>query len=222
MKDLAVTETISKAAPRNTPQQERSRRRKELLLDAVEEIVQKTGLDGLGMREVARTAGLPIASVYHYFPAKTAMIRELAVRRFEEIRAIMARELASVEAAAPADMAASVAGLIDAVSRYFVERPSIAAILRATHADPELRHLDEEDSARNTALMVPLIRALLPQAEASRAPAVARVLLEATVASLLLAIETPSATDRADIVDALKTVLMMTVRGGAARTGRAR
>src|SRR5258707_192303 len=62
---------------RSDPQQERSRARQRALLDAAEEILGEVGADGLKMREVARRANLPIASVYHYFPSAPALIRTL-------------------------------------------------------------------------------------------------------------------------------------------------
>ena len=55
---------------RSDPRQERSRARQRALLDAAEEILGEVGADGLKMREVARRANLPIASLYHYFPSK--------------------------------------------------------------------------------------------------------------------------------------------------------
>ena len=61
MADSGLGETNSDAArrvsSRSEPQQERSRLRRTMLVDAAEAIVTETGMDGLRMREVARRAG---------------------------------------------------------------------------------------------------------------------------------------------------------------------
>src|ERR1700729_1232415 len=75
---------------RSDPQQERSRARQRALLDAAEEILGEVGADGLKMREAARRANLPIASVYHFFPSSPALIRMLVERMLDELRAILA------------------------------------------------------------------------------------------------------------------------------------
>ncbi len=87
--DTPTERVRERLAPRNRPQQDRSRVRLLALLDAAEEVIAESGLQGLAMREVARRANLPIASVYHYFPSTTALIRALVERQLEKLRGIL-------------------------------------------------------------------------------------------------------------------------------------
>ena len=85
-----------RVSPRSDPQQERSRNRQQALLDAAEEVLAEVGAEGVRMREVARRAHLPIASVYHYFPSAQALIRTLVERLLDELRSVLTAGLASV------------------------------------------------------------------------------------------------------------------------------
>ena len=74
------------------------------MLRAAEALVAELGYDGLKMRELARTAGLPIASLYHYFPSSTAVMRTLAERFLLTLRAVLT---VALKAELPPDPAAS-------------------------------------------------------------------------------------------------------------------
>ena len=87
--DTRAERVRERLAPRNKPQQDRSRVRLQALLDAAEEVIAASGLHALAMREVARRANLPIASVYHYFPSTAALIRALIERQHEKLRGIL-------------------------------------------------------------------------------------------------------------------------------------
>src|ERR1700722_10492104 len=86
---------------RSDPRQERSRARQRALLDAAEEILGEVGADGLKMREVARRANLPIASVYHYFPSAPPLNRPLGRAIADRMAAILAQGFVPPEGARP-------------------------------------------------------------------------------------------------------------------------
>src|SRR5436305_11462528 len=100
MAGMAERETPppERVSPRSDPQQERSRVRRQALLDAAEQILGDVGADGLRMREVARRAHLPIASVYHYFPSAPAIIRVLVERMLAELREVLSDGVARATA----------------------------------------------------------------------------------------------------------------------------
>src|SRR5882757_4424959 len=110
---------------RSDPQQERSRARQQALLAAAEEILGEVGADGLKMREVARRANLPIASVYHYFPSAPALIRMLVERMLDELRTILAQGVARAEGARPGQAEHALVAIIDAAGDFMESRPTL-------------------------------------------------------------------------------------------------
>lgn len=71
------------ASLRRAPVQQRSARRLARILDACAEVLEETGYDELSTRAVAGRAGVPIGSVYRFFPNKRAMAESLARRNLD-------------------------------------------------------------------------------------------------------------------------------------------
>lgn len=96
----AVIRRAAEAAPRaavplgwiNTPQQDRSRRTLERLLDATEAIIREGGVEAVTVPAVARAARSSVGSFYARFPDKAALLRTLHERACEQ-------SLATAEAA---------------------------------------------------------------------------------------------------------------------------
>src|SRR3954465_4640291 len=72
--------------------QERSRLTAARLLEAAEVVLEKRGLKGASVPEIARRAGVSPASVYRRFVDKDGLLREVFERFFE--RAIQANDAA--------------------------------------------------------------------------------------------------------------------------------
>src|ERR1700722_16799670 len=134
---------------RSNPQQDRSRARQQAVLDAAEEILGEVGADGLKMREVARRANLPIASVYHYFPSAPALIRTLVERMLDELRAILAQGVVRAKGASPGEAEHALVTIIDAAGYFMETRPPWPALWGAMRGAPELRALDLADTEGN-------------------------------------------------------------------------
>ena len=208
-------------APRNKPQQDRSRVRLQSLLDAAEEVIVESGLHGLAMREVARRANLPIASVYHYFPSTAALIRALIERQLEKLRGILETGLRARFPMDAADMSAEqvkalmveqVKGLIDDIAAFFFNTPSATEIWGGLQAYPDLRTLDIEDTKKNAALIQPVFARFIPSLEPGQTPVMAMVLVESVSATLRFAIALPPDV-RVQIVDALKSFVTQWLTG---------
>jgi len=79
-----------KRAPRRTtprkPLQERGRARYEAILDVLESLMAETGWDQIGYYQIVERAGMPAASIYHFFPTKSALFMALAERHLEHFR----------------------------------------------------------------------------------------------------------------------------------------
>ncbi|WP_372503039.1 TetR/AcrR family transcriptional regulator [Streptomyces rhizoryzae] len=68
---------------RRAPVQRRSAQRLARILDACAELLDETGYEDLSTRAVAVRAGVPIGSVYRFFPNKRAMAEALARRNLD-------------------------------------------------------------------------------------------------------------------------------------------
>ena len=218
----ARTETVrERLAPRNKPQQDRSRIRLLALLDAAEEVIAESGLHGLAMREVARRANLPIASVYHYFPSTTALIRALIERQLEKLRGILETGLQARFPMDAAGMSAEqvkallveqVKGLIDDIAAFFFNTPAASEIWGGLQAYPDLRALDIEDTKKNAALIQSVFARFIPSLGPEQAPVMSMVLVESVSASLRFAVALPPDV-RVQIVDALKSFVTQWLTG---------
>lgn len=105
----------SVTVPRRVPTQERSRRRVEQILDAAATLVVRDGVDAVSTQEIARAAGVPVASLYQYFADKEDVLLALAGRDMDEMDAEVAAVLAEV-----ADDDLTVATLVRLVMTSFV------------------------------------------------------------------------------------------------------
>jgi AcrR family transcriptional regulator len=176
---------------RSNPEQKRSRARQRALLNAAEEILGEVGADGLKMREVARRANLPIASVYHYFPSAPALIRTLVERMLDELRAILAQGVVRAEGASPGQAEHALVAIIDAAGDFMESRPTLPAVWGAMRGAPELRALDLADTEGNAQILAPAIGVLLPRAPAEDVEALALVIIEGVWSALQLGCELP-------------------------------
>jgi AcrR family transcriptional regulator len=145
---------------RRVPKQERSRQRVESILGAAHALVVEAGSDAMTMSEVAARAGVPIGSVYQYFPDKAAVLRELALRFMDRVRRMLVVGLVELDSAAVA--IERVDALIASYHELFLQEPDIRDIWAATQSDKELQRLDVEDSRENggiiAAALAPLVR----------------------------------------------------------------
>jgi AcrR family transcriptional regulator len=176
---------------RSNPEQKRSRARQRALLNAAEEILGEVGADGLKMREVARRANLPIASVYHYFPSAPALIRTLVERMLDELRAILALGVVRAEGDSPGGAEHALVTIIDAAGDFMESRPTLPAVWGAMRGAPELRALDLADTEGNAQILAPAIGVLLPRAPAKDVEALALVVIEGVWSALQLGCELP-------------------------------
>jgi AcrR family transcriptional regulator len=136
---------------RRVPVQQRSRERLEAILDAATAIIGEVGTDGVKMREVASRAGIPIGSLYQYFPDKSAVVRALAERYNAEGRACVERILSPVSTRAALRTA-----LKDVVEGYygmFLAYPVMRDIAAGMQADKRLQEIDEEDCRVHAAMI---------------------------------------------------------------------
>jgi AcrR family transcriptional regulator len=122
---------------RASHQQERSRETADRLLQAAEQVLEKRGLEGASVPEIARRAGVSPASIYRRFVDKDGLLREVFERFFE--RSIKANDAALQPSRWKAEsLEASVCALVAGMVAAYSQRPGL---LRAVISYSE-RHPD--------------------------------------------------------------------------------
>jgi len=112
---------------RRVPTQARSRKRVEQVLDAAATLVVRDGVDALTTSEIARAAGIPVASLYQYFADKDAVLLALAERDMAEMDAEVAAAVAALDERG-LDVAAVVRATMEAFVRVYHRRRAFVEI----------------------------------------------------------------------------------------------
>ncbi len=145
---------------RKRPQQDRSVQRVEQILAAARLLIGRHGLQGLKMTEIAAEAGVPIGSVYQYFPERAAIVKALFERTAEAVQEMIRTSFHAVGSLNEAlDVICSVT---DWYYQQFLENPADFEILIATETDRDLIKLNVEDSRQVGELFYNSIKHLLP------------------------------------------------------------
>ncbi len=121
---------------RRVPKQERSRERIDEILKVSMELIGQKGIDAVTMKEIAALSGGPIASVYQYFPNKSAIIAMLHDRYVEEVRQIVAEHTSAINSAE--DALEATERLFDIYYIRMREKPATQDLLNAIQADKTL------------------------------------------------------------------------------------
>jgi AcrR family transcriptional regulator len=128
------------------PVQARAIARVESILAEAGSIIAAEGIDGMTMTRVAEASGIPIGSLYQYFPTEASLVAGLAERHLRKGHERLLRDIGS---------AACVAEMPDAMQRALktylrvTEDMLSAELMAAIRADPRLRAMDRADTARN-------------------------------------------------------------------------
>lgn len=110
---------------RNTPTQARSRERLRRVLDAADAVLAEEGADVFTTTRVAEAAGIPIGSVYRYFPDKQAIVQALAVRYWSDFEDLVVGAAEADELDPLGDPGSFV---IDILAAGFRARPGFLAL----------------------------------------------------------------------------------------------
>jgi AcrR family transcriptional regulator len=121
---------------RRVPKQERSRERIDEILKVSMELIGRKGIDAVTMKEIAALSGGPIASVYQYFPNKSAIIAMLHDRYVEEVRSLVSEHASTISCGE--DALEMTERLFDLYYRRMREKPATQDLLNAIQADKAL------------------------------------------------------------------------------------
>lgn len=156
---------MSESGLRRRPTQARSRERVELILRTAQDLIGSRGNDAVSMREIAAGAGVPISSVYQYFPDKNAVLLAIMEGYYERIRAALEEGLSPVQSVD--EFLDAVPALLKRFTAFFTDNPDLANIWAGIQAEPALMELDAQDSYRNAAMFTEVMCALMPRLKKS-------------------------------------------------------
>ncbi len=174
------------AIQRRKPTQARARERVERILAAATSMIAETGSDAMRMTELAERAGVPIGSLYQYFPDKPAILRTLAIAVMERVRERLAANLKDI--VDREDALARVDALLKGYYDLFLDEPVTRDIWSGTQSDKALQELDIEDSRENATLFFDALKHLVPKREHARLEAASFLLMQLSGAAVRLAI----------------------------------
>jgi len=168
------------------PTQQRSRERVERMLSAASALIADRGSDAMRMSEVAERAGVPIGSLYQFFPDKGSIIRTLAERYNALGRECIEEELAPVRDLA--GLRAAFGRLIDIYYGLFLAEPVMRDIWSGTQADKALQEIDLADSRATGRLLADVLERLKPDGDRTAIATKAFLIMNLGEATMRLAI----------------------------------
>jgi AcrR family transcriptional regulator len=194
-----------KPAAARVPTQQRSRERVERMLAAASELIERGGSDAMKMSEVAERAGVPIGSLYQFFPDKGAIIRTLAERYNAAGRDCIEKELAPVQTLA--ELGDAFARLVDIYYAMFLAEPVMRDIWSGTQADKALQEIDLGDSRATGRLLASALERVRPDADRDRIATKSLLIMNLGVATMRLAIAV-GREEGATLVEAYKAMAL--------------
>lgn len=131
-----MTEESIDVTPRRQPVQARSRERVDSILSHAAAIFHEVGVDATSMSAIARQSDMSLASLYRYFPNKTAIVKAIAEDHVSRMESALRERLETL------DLMDAVDVLIDQFYEFYRNEPAYSAIWSGVESMPELRELD--------------------------------------------------------------------------------
>jgi AcrR family transcriptional regulator len=144
------------------PQQERSKRTYDALLDAAGALLGEVGIERISSNLVCERAALTPPAFYRYFDDKYALLAALAERLMERQNVVLEAWLVRWEDASIEDLAAHTVDLIRDTAEVGDSQPGTLWILRALRAVPRLTTIRLQSHGHVTDLLADLYKKKLP------------------------------------------------------------
>lgn len=146
---------------RKQPRQERSIQRLDTILSAAVTLIADRGIRDMKMTDLAAEAGVPIGSLYQFFPEKAAVIRALHDRHTAQVEAGTRSFFADVTTIAEAED--TLARAIDVFYDFYRNDPTYLPIWLSALSDPDLQSLNQRHIDRITGIFHDIFAPLLPE-----------------------------------------------------------
>jgi AcrR family transcriptional regulator len=173
MSDVAPNAAL---APRTMPRQRRAIERRRAILDATLALLDESGVDALTTSLIATRAGVPVASVYGYFPNKMAIIAELMRESMEDVDSRLEGLLPA--APDPGGVAATIDRAIDTILASYRARPARQRLFAAARGAAALYPVVRASDARMTTSVAAALHSVRPDWPAVRTRAVAQTVVQ--------------------------------------------
>jgi AcrR family transcriptional regulator len=164
-------------SPRRAPRQARSRDRVERILDAAAAIVDEVGIEDVTTNGVAERAGVPVGTLYQFFPNRDAVLRALLERQLLALDARFGPLITGADPRAP--LPPMIDAVVDALSRAYLEIPALAALVQALRGDPRYMALADANNRAVAGWIAQVVQRRVPELERGRARAIATATVEA-------------------------------------------
>lgn len=178
-KDSTSPDPRTASARRATPVQRRSEQTFEKILTSALRILDRDGMAGFNTNAVAADAGINVSTLYHYFPDKNAIVRELFIRTENERITYLAERINELETVP--DIGPWVADLIKTMAKRRQTNPGVSVLRSAMRVLPELRELEVQLDERSVEALASAIRHRYPKTSAQRATHVATMVINVGV-----------------------------------------
>jgi AcrR family transcriptional regulator len=137
--------------------QQRGRVRFDAILGSARDLLRVRGVEGFTVEDVAAHAGIPVGSVYQFFPNKFAIVAELDARDTEAL----VDDLLAVAGRFPTDdWQRETNHIIDLIATHWVDDPSRRAVWLAMRSTAATRTLAAEHTRALVRTLLPIIREL--------------------------------------------------------------
>lgn len=151
---------------RKRPVQARSKARVEAILDAARDIISEIGSDGMKMSVLAQRAGVPIGTVYQFFPNKSAVIYTLVTDIMQQMHMALQAQMEGIQSLD--DASGRIDQMVRGYYQFLKDEPVMRDILGSTQGDKKLQALDQEDSRTNGAMMFERVKPFVSQQDHTR------------------------------------------------------
>jgi len=190
------------------PRQARSREKFDAILKKTLQLIHEKGYESVSVREIAREVGLPIASVYQYFPNKLAIVRQLFEGYTTSLTELLREELL-ILADEPSESSLNrvINSIVDHMVEHLREHPEFLDVWRCVDGSPELRALNRKDTIAVAETIKNAVLQMNPGADEDALMCRALIVCETANATVKLAQELP-ASRRKGIHDNLKAILI--------------
>lgn len=167
------------------PKQSRSIERVSQILEAATAIIVSDGISGMKTTDVAKAAGITLASLYRYFPNKEAIVKKLAEHHLQQLSIYMAGFIEDF------DLEQGIDKLLDMFSEFYRNEPGYIEVWSNIGSIPQLAQLDRDDLEVNTRLLSKVAKRSCPHLASEELYVVAKVACRSAGAVLRLAMTLP-------------------------------
>ncbi len=203
---LTMTERM-----RRVPRQARSQQRIDRILQAAALEFAEVGLEAATTNAIAARAGVPIGSLYQFFPNKEAILEALAARYAQDMRILNERTL-SAEATAGRSTRAIIRQMLSGIAEFEMSHAAFGAIFLSAPTAKRDVHLE----------VVELVEALMASRFPFLDPERRRILAAVSVGivkGLMLMLRPPDSLPLDTVLSELEEALLAYMRDFLLREG---